>query len=124
MWQNRSVAFPHLYFGPGVETNLRHAAGHLTVIIGKLAELDRSAEEWRQVGGAAPPWKTKVTPESDKVRNDRKLWNARRFRTVEGNYEIFEWHARYGGGGRIHVRFEPNSRNIEVGYIGPHLPTS
>lgn len=124
LWRNRREAFPHLQFGPGVETNLRHAAGHLTVIIRKLAELDRSAEEWRHVGGPAPRWKTKVTPESDTVRSSRKLWNARRFRTRGGGHEIFEWHARYGDGGRIHIRFEPNSHEVEVGYIGPHLPLS
>ena len=122
LWQNRRQAFPHLHFGPGVETDLRHAASHLQTIIGKLAKLDRSAEEWRNVGGPSPPWKTKVTPESDTVRNTPNLWNARRFPTRGGNNEIFEWHARYGSSGRIHVRFEANSHEVEVGYIGPHLP--
>lgn len=122
LWRNRREAFPHLHFGPGVELNLRLAASHLHTIIGKLAELDRSAAEWRDVGGPSPPWKTKVTPESDTVRNSPSLWNARRFPTRDGNNAIFEWHARYGSGGRIHVRFEPESREVEVGYVGPHLP--
>lgn len=122
LWRSRREAFPHLHFGPGVEVNLRRAASHLQTIIGKLSELDLSAEEWRNVGGPAPPWKTRVTPESETVRNTPRLWNARRFPTRDGNNAIFEWHARYGSGGRIHVRFEPDSREVEVGYIGPHLP--
>ena len=124
LWQNRDKAFPHLHFGSGVEDNLRQSASHLQTIIGKLADLDLSAREWKSVGGPAPPWKTKVTPESETVRTTPKLWNVRRFPTRQGNHEIFEWHARYGAGGRIHVRFEPNSCEVEVGYIGPHLPLS
>ena len=122
LWRNRRSAFPNLQFAPGVEVNLRRAASHLQTIIGKLSELDLSAEEWRDVGGPTPPWKTKVTPESETVRNTPSLWNARRFPTRDGNSAIFEWHARYGSSGRIHVRFEPDSREVEVGYVGPHLP--
>jgi len=124
LWQNRNQAFPHLHFGPGVEADLRRAATHLGTIIGKLADLDRSAAEWHNVGGPVPPWKTKVTPESETVRTTPKLWNARGFQTRQGAHEIFEWHARYGAGGRIHLRFQPSTCEIEVGYIGPHLPLS
>ena len=38
-----------------------------------------------------------------------------------GTRETFEWHARFGDG-RIHLRFDPQSREVEIGYIGPHLP--
>ena len=48
---------------------------------------------------------------------------ARRFRSQRGQRETFEWHARFGGSGRIHLRFDAVAREVEVGYIGPKLPT-
>lgn len=35
---------------------------------------------------------------------------------------IFEWHARFGSGGRIHLRFDASIREVEIGYVGRHLP--
>ena len=63
-----------------------------------------------------------VTPESTRVMRDPVLREARGFRSHRGTREIFEWHARFGSGGRIHLRFDPDSREVEIGYIGPHLP--
>ena len=122
LWDNRGTAFPHLAFGPGVEQDLERAAHLLDTIIGKLADLDQSVEEWRIGGGPAPAWRTRVTSESNATRRDRKSMNARRFPSISGTTELFEWHARYGGTGRIHLRFEAHTREVEVGYIGPHLP--
>ena len=50
------------------------------------------------------------------------LREARRFRSVKGTRVIFEWHARFGSGGRIHLRFDAGVREVEVGYVGDHLP--
>ena len=46
----------------------------------------------------------------------------RRFRSHLGVRELFEWHARFGNSGRIHLRWDPKSREVEIGYIGNHLP--
>jgi hypothetical protein len=40
----------------------------------------------------------------------------------QGTQKLFEWHARFGSSGRIHLRFDPSSYEVEIGYIGPHLP--
>ena len=122
LWENREVAFPNLSFGPDVEENLRKYAHLLFTIAGKLGALDSSARDWRDRGGPAPRWKTKVTPESPAVMSNRVLREARRFRSHLGTREIFEWHARFGDHGRIHLRFDAESREVEIGYIGPHLP--
>ena len=122
LWENRQTVFPNLAFGPDVEGNLKDQAHLLSTIVGKLIDLDRSAREWRDVGDPAPPWKTKVSPESTLKMKNRSFREARTFRSHLGSQEVFEQHARFGDGGRIHLRFDPASKEVEIGYIGPHLP--
>ena len=122
LWREREAAFPHLTFGPDIEGQLERLPGWLTTIVNRLADLDEAASAWRSVGGAAPPWTCKVTPESESVMNSERLREARRFRSVCGERLLFKWHARFGSGGRIHLRFDAGARTIEIGYIGGHLP--
>ena len=116
-WGQRDKAFPNLFFGPDVEP----PPEILGVAIRRLSEIDKSAAEWRNVGGPAPPWTCRVTPESESVRNNATLLNERRFRSRHGTRELFEWHARVGSGFRIHLRFDAETQEVEIGYIGPHL---
>ena len=121
LWRRRCEVFPHLRLGPGVEANLSRLGGHLSGVAEKLASLDAAAAEWRDAGGDAPRWRTEVTSESESLRKNRKLLDRRRFPSGTGRRELFEWHGRYGSGGRIHLRLDRDSREIEIGYIGPHL---
>ena len=118
VWEQRETMFPNLDFGPDVKP----PSGILDVALGKLAELDNSVAEWRNVGGAAPRWHCEVTRESKSVRNNATLLNERRFRSRHGSRELFEWHARIGSGFRIHLRFDAETKEVEIGYIGSHLP--
>ena len=123
LWAGREEAFPNLVFGPDVEHNLTTLnSSALQIVIKRLASLDESASEWPDEGDAMPSWKCRVTPESQRVRDNPKLLNARRFKSHHGTQELFEWHARFGSSGRIHLRFDPGSYEVEIGYIGPHLP--
>ena len=122
LWENRHAAFPYLVFGPGVEENLQSAAGLFSVIVRKLMLISQSADEWAHGEVAMPNWKTKVTRESASVRNNPVRLAARRFPSQAGGTRIFEWHARYGNNGRIHLDFDTTTREVEIGYIGPHLP--
>ena len=122
LWENRQTNFPSLAFGPDVEKNLKEHANLFTTIVAKLTDLDQSAREWRKVGGPAPPWRTNVTPESPSVMNNPNFRRMRVFQSHHGIQKTFEWHARFGNNGRIHLRFDPASKEVEIGYIGPHLP--
>ena len=125
LWKDKEQAFPNLIFGPDVERHLeRLNTGDLQVVVKRLVSLDESAGEWRVTGGTMPSWTCNVTPESQPVMNDSRLREERRFRSHRGTRELFELHARFGSGGRIHLRIDPSSREVEIGYIGPHLPLS
>ena len=121
MWIQRRTLYPHLLFGPDVEAQLeRIDTGLLSVVMNRLAELNQAVGEWE--AGPAPSWPCKVTPESEKTMANRRLRQTRVFRSTRGTHEVFEWHARFGSSGRIYLRIDPEAREVEVGYIGPHLP--
>ena len=121
-WACREAAFPNIIFGPDVENHLNEVEiGHLSAIVEKVTMIDGCAATWRTTKSAMPDWGGKVTPESPRVRNNRALIEARRFSSRKGATEIFEWHARFGGG-RIHLRFDAQTKEVEIGYIGKHLP--
>ncbi len=123
LWELRQPAFPSLVFGPDVEDQLRDVnPGDLSAIIKKLSMLDEDAGNWQITDSAMPEWSGMVTSESSSVQNNPALIAARRFQSNSGSTKIFEWHARFGSGGRIHLRFDAPTKEVEIGYIGKHLP--
>ena len=120
LWEMRDRIFPALAFGLGVEDDLKKEAQNLGTIIRKLIALDNAASAWED--GAAPNWPIRVTDESESVHQNRRLLAHRRFRSQNGTTQVFTWHARFGSGGRIHLRFDSTTRRVEIGYIGRHLP--
>lgn len=121
LWDHRQEIFPNLIFGKEVKKHLRISSNLLGVIVKTLKDLDHSARDWKDRGGPSPLWKGKVTDESDRVRNDPALRRHRRFRSHDGTPQDFFWHARFGDG-RIHLRLDPERQEVEIGYIGKHLP--
>ena len=123
LWQARDNLFPNLMFGPDVENHLTKLdSSVLGVILKRLDSLNESAGEWLETGGAMPGWKCNVTPESASVNSNPQLRGARQFKSHRGTVEMFEWHTRFGNDGRIHLRFDPSLQEVEIGYIGWHLP--
>ena len=123
LWSRRAQVFPHLTFGMDVEVHLaRLNAGLLGTLLNRLANLNATAADWAATGGDAPQWTTLVTSESQSTMDNPKLREARRFRSASGARVLFEWHARFGSSGRIHLRLDARARKIEIGYIGNHLP--
>ena len=112
--------FQHLLFGLDVDDKVKKS-GQLTAILPRLQRLNNSAAFWKKVGGPIPPWSSDVTPESGSTVGDPKLSSTRMFRSHDGTLRLFEWHAKFGRM-RIHLFFDADSRTIEIGYIGPHLP--
>ncbi|MYH31322.1 MAG: hypothetical protein F4137_21345 [Acidobacteria bacterium] len=123
VWQLREQLFPSLLFGPDVEEHLKAVARVLPTVVKRLAQLDDTASTWPEAGGTVPPWPCVVTPESPSTMNDPSLRKARYFRSADRERRLFEWHARFGSGMRIHLRYDPRIHEIEIGYIGPKLPT-
>ena len=123
LWRRRREIFPNLLFGLDVESNLIAAAAHFSTIVAKLSYLDASAGEWKaKKRDQAPSWRTYVSPESSNRMRNRDFRQSRTFRSHHGGNRIFEWHARYGNSGRIHLYFDADHFEVEIGYIGPHLP--
>lgn len=118
LWRDKHLCFPDLAFGPGVEADLQRYAAYLGTVVGKLIDIHDAAAEWKERGGRMPRWRTKVTDESQLTPTQR---NVRRFPSHRGTTELFTWHARFGSAGRIHLRFDAETREVEIGYIGPHL---
>ena len=119
----RAATFPHLKFGPDAARDYVNLSGKgLQAVNNKLALLDESALEWRVTGGARPSWKCEVKDESDTVKDGKKLSEKRRFRSYHGTKELFTLHANIGHKRRIHLRIDPSKREVEIGYIGNHLP--
>lgn len=123
MWDVRSRIFPNLNFGPEVQEQLLDLnTGWLTTLKDKLAKLDNDARNWKSVGGPAPEWSVHVTDESESVKSNPRLSNHRMYRSVDGPKRCFFWHARFGSSQRIHLRFDASKQQVEIGYIGNHLP--
>jgi len=120
LWEQRRELFPNLLFGPEVEDHL-DGINVLDKVMRRLAELDESAASWSS--GPAPEWLCDVRNESSTVRNTPKLLEKRRFTSVTGGRELFALHASFDKGRRIHLRLDGARRQVEIGYIGEHLPT-
>ena len=122
LWKKRRSAFPKLAFAPRVESDLKSMnPAFFSAIVKRLTALHTTAEQWQKSQEPVPPWTCHVTDESRKVKERPALREARRFTSHQGTEELFLWHARFGNAGRIHLRFEAQSKEIEIGYIGPHL---
>lgn len=122
LWQNRMSLFPHLAFGLDVEDHL-HKLGEnvFREALQKLLELDRTAATWKSLKAGRPPYFSKVTPES--LTTMQQYGDQRVFRDMNGNPSTFELHARLHSGFRIYIRELRAEYRIQIGYIGPHLPT-
>ena len=124
LWRKREEIFPNLCFGPEVEEHLRKLDnGILHRLIKKLALLDEAAKKWPSHGGPQPPWgKCQVSSESQSVRENPRWAKERIFRSYSGCDKTFELHARLGDM-RIHLCLDASLHEVEIGYIGRHLPT-
>jgi hypothetical protein len=120
-WENRNKLFPALSFGVGVEKNIAEIGeNQFSTIMGCLQDLNMSAETWSK--DSPLEWRRKVTPESASLMDNPKLRETRYFKNRHGQSQLYEWHARFGSSGRIHLYADPTDFSVEIGYIGPHLP--
>ena len=124
LWRKREKLFPNLRFGLDIERQLAALDNAiLSRLITKLAILDKAAKKWPSHARPQPPWECPVSDESQSVKENRRLAKARIFRSYSGVSKAFELHARLGRGIRIHLCVDANLHEVEIGYIGKHLPT-
>ena len=123
-WAMKCSVFQFLKFGLDVEQHIQDLPKQeFPTVIKRLKALNETCEEWRVKKSSLPEFKCHVSPEGENVRTNPKLRERRSFLSSEGSKEFFEWHARFGNVGRIHFRLCKVTQSIEIGYIGPHLPT-
>ncbi|HEL4236076.1 TPA: hypothetical protein UM516_002366 [Stenotrophomonas maltophilia] len=121
-WNQREEIFPGLDFGLDVERQVAAIdEGLFRTILKKLNGLNQASLEWSERGGASPPWKSVVSPESERAKGYDRVMAERTFRDPSGVSKFFELHAKYGSAGRIHLIADRGVGKVVIGYIGPHL---
>lgn len=121
-WDERVEIFPGLDFGVDVERQVGAIdEGLFKTILKKLNGLNQASLEWSERGGAYPPWKSVVSPESERAKGYERVIAERTFRDPSGISKFFELHAKYGSAGRIHLIADRELEKVVIGYIGPHL---
>jgi hypothetical protein len=126
LWGRRERLFHSLVFCGDVRKQLEDLSqGNILLqpVIKKLFELERYCRDWN--GGPFNPdlLSCKVTTES--ARTLAQYGNERTFLCPDGENRVFSWHARLTPHARrIHFYPVPETRQIMIGYIGPHLPTA
>ena len=126
LWQNRNDAYPDLLFGQDFGAYLKRInGGLLRKVVRTLGVLNDCSNRWKRMTSDPPPdpWRYIVRSESPSVEDDPSLREERRFKTHDGNSELFMLHTNITKGDRLHLRIVASERLVEIGYIGPHLPT-
>jgi hypothetical protein len=122
-WALKHRAFPHLRFGADVERQIaRFSADLLPLAFRRLAGLDTRAADWsRSPDSVFPDGTPAITGESAQTMD--RYGDARRFHGDDGTIRTFEDHLWIDGLHRIHIIRHADTKTVEVGYIGRHLPT-
>jgi hypothetical protein len=123
-WPLREQVFPHLSFGLDVQ---RQAERFSTILVplmfSRLAELDARARTWQETinSDQFPEGLTAITGET--LKTMKRYGSQRNFRGHDGVTRTFEDHMWIDRSHRIHMIRDVVTRRVEIGYIGPHLPT-
>ena len=119
----RTKAFPNLSFGAEVDGQLaKFSANLLPLLFRRLADLDVRAADWKRSPlPDFPDGSPEITPETAETM--LRYGADRRFRSSNGTLLTYEEHIWVDGLHRIHIFRDTAEKTVEVGYVGPHLPT-
>jgi hypothetical protein len=123
LWSLRARVFPGLLFGLDVQGQIeRFSAALLALLFKRLAELDARAQMWRtSTSDHFPDGPTEIKGETR--RTMMRYGTQRNFRGHDGVTRTFEDHMWIDRTHRIHLFRDADDRTVEIGYVGPHLPT-
>lgn len=120
--ERKADCFPHLTFGLDVDSQIGELSVEiLRMTIAKLIVLDAAVRNWRRERMEEPVL-PKVNTESEATM--QRYGKKREFRSASGEKKVFNLHAMMGSGYRVHFRIDKEHKNLEIGYIGEHLPTA
>lgn len=119
----RTRAFPNLSFGADVDGQLeKFSATLLPLLFRRLADLDSRTAAWKlSASQDFPEGSPAITPETQETM--LRYGADRRFRSSSGTLVTYEEHLWVDGLHRIHIFRDGARKTVEVGYVGPHLPT-
>jgi hypothetical protein len=121
-WRLKEEVFSNLLFGEDIREQVDRFAPHLfDLTLARLDDIDRRADLWwRSVDGSFPSDGCLIRPETTQTM--KNYGSTRRFRGHDGQMRIFEEHIWIDRGSRLQLFRDLESRTVEIGYIGPHLP--
>lgn len=124
-WERKSDCFPNLRFGVEVKRQIQTFASELLgLAFTRLEKLDEFSRKCG-VGAILPSREQKefyhIKPESDQTM--ARFGADRRFRGADGRIQTFEEHIWVDRTHRIHLFIHDTEPVVEIGYMGPHLPT-
>ncbi len=123
-WWLKERVFPHLLFGLDVKGQVEQFSGTLMpLMFTRLVELDSRAKVWRtSASHQFPDGRSEIKKETS--RTMKRYGNERIFRGHDGPTRVFEDHVWVDRSHRVHLFLDRNARSVEIGYVGPHLPTT
>ncbi len=125
LWSRRGELFPNLHFCESVGTQLQkllHGDPMVQPIARRLLELENFCKNWREGTFSHKDIPCIVTPESTVTLS--MYGRERTFLCPDGEKRIFTWHVRLTPNSwRLYFHPEEETRQLIIGYIGPHLPT-
>ena len=130
-WELKHYLYPSLVFAESVAYNISQLKDEsLSVIIGGLERLEDISFKWNQGAitdliPALNQFGKNYSGESESTRKNEQLMKLRDF-DFGGDRGVIrcEKHLKLSKYLRIHVYSDYNTRNICIGYAGPHLPTA
>lgn len=129
-WSLKGYVFPSLVFADSVERNISEIKDDgFTIIKEGLEKLERASSLWNgnpevDIIVELGKFGKRYSGESETTRKNDKLMKMRDFDFGERGVVRCEKHLKLSEYLRIHLYSDYNTRNICIGYAGPHLPTA
>lgn len=104
---------------------MRAGTPQMRQLVIKLFELENYCCNWTQAAFDSKRLKSKVSPESQTVRDSKSMRGQRTFQLPDGHDQFFEWHLRLTPDAwRLYFLPDAAKHKMYIGYVGPKLQTA